>query len=138
MIRKILLTNGVTEKAPCFEMFTEKSLSYRNIEKAYKTLKSSHYGIMDLLSIFDSVLEGIFNVTEITIATLIFTEGLDGYYVEGGEWYRAKYLKINKVDVVYLVDSDELLTNDDFKKSQFDGNDGNRYKLKSTRELKKR
>lgn len=138
MVRKILSTNGVPEKVPCFEMLTEKKLRYRNIEEAYKDIKTSHCGIMDFVPIFDNILEGFYNVSETMIATLIFTEGLDGYYIEAGEWYKAKYLKINKIDVVYLVDSDELLTNDDFKKSQFDGNDGNRYKLKSSRELKKR
>ncbi len=131
MIYKILPSDGVAEKVPCFDVDTVGNLHYRNIEEAYKELKTSYRGVLDFVPILNDILEGIYSISEMMIATLIFTEGLDGYYIECGEWYKAKYLKINNVDIIYLVNDDELLTNLDFKKSEFDGNDGNRYKLKA-------
>lgn len=124
-------------------MFTCGTLSKDGIRYAYKDLTTAYYGIYDFVNILDGIYEGAYTLSEVTIAGLIATNALDGYLIKGdcndpANWYPAKYIKINGLDIVLLADSHEVLSENDFAKCKFDGNNGKRYRLSSRKRTPKK
>ncbi len=131
------------DEKPSINMFTSGTISKDGIRYAYKDLTTAYHGIYDFVNILDDIYEGAYTLSEVTIAGLIATNALDGYLIKGdcndpANWYPAKYIKINGLDVVLLTDSHEVLSENDFAKCKFDANNGKRYRLSSRKDGRKR
>lgn len=121
----------IQDKMPHMEVFTSGNLNLQNIVRAYKDLAGSFRGMLDFIPILDCIFEGFYSLSEVTIAGLILTEGLDGYFRQNGISFEAKYIRINDSDCIYLTGSDQLLTNEDFHRCCFESKNGIRFKLKN-------
>ena len=126
------------DEKPSIDLFTSGTISKDGIRYAYEDLTTAYYGIYDFVDILDGIQEGVYTLSEATIAGIIATNALDGHLIKGdcndpANWHPAKYININGLDMVLLTDSHEVLGGNDLAKCKFDGNNGKRYRLSSTK-----
>ncbi len=131
------------DEKPNINLFTCGTIRKDGIKYAYKDLTTAYYGIYDFVDMLDGISEGVYTLSEATIAGLIATNALDGYLIKGDcsdseNWYPAKYIKINGLDTVLLTASHEVLNGNGLAKCEFDGNNGKRYRLSSKKDGGKR
>ena len=117
------------EEIPHFSIDIFEKINDENIILAYEELSTAYNGIKDYISILDKTREGIFNLSEVIIAGLILTEALDGYLYIARKRHKikAKYIKINNADCIYLVDDKRLFSSFYYEKCTFYAEDGTKY-----------
>lgn len=127
MIMRILSVNGVNEAIPNFSLHMTEKMNYDRVIDAYEVLSSSYNGVRDFISVLEMIAEGKFNLTEAVLAGLLLTESLDGRFYSRRKIYKAKYLKINGINCIYLVETKELFSSLYHEKGIFCTEDGTEY-----------
>lgn len=118
MLFRILETDGIKEEAPHFNMYVMEEVDYRRVSNAYDVLSRSYNGVGDFIQVLEMIADGMFNVTEVVFAGLLLLEAMDGkYYDISGIGYKAKWLKINGWNYIYLVEQRKII--EDFEDGLF-------------------
>lgn len=111
MVSRILETDGAKEEAPHFKVYILEEVDYRRVSNAYDVLSKSYNGVGDFISVLEMIAEGWFNVTEVVVAALLLVEAMEGdYYDSTGKCFKAKWLKINYWNYLYLIEQGELIS----------------------------
>lgn len=108
------------------------NLNAIRIHAAYEDVSTACNNTYDYLRIFSRICEGTYSPEEVMAAGLIITDALEGYFLNKGKGQEAKYLRINGVDIVFLVKGHKVLTGKDINGSEFYGNKGKHYFFKIT------
>lgn len=125
----------IPDKMPHIELFTHGEITRDNIQKAYRDITTAYNGVSDYVSILDNIFDGFYSLSEATIAGLLITNAVDGYFFRNNTCEQARYIRINDCDMVLLKGTGELLADTDVFHCEFESHSGNRYKLKTGEEL---
>lgn len=113
-----------------------EQLDRENIRYAYEDLTTAHKGVIDFVKIVDGLACGLYFPEELIVAGVMITDALAGYFINNGYMEKAKYLRVNDLDMVLLLDDYHILAGRELAGCEFDGDNGKRYKLK-TRKIKR-
>lgn len=102
------------------------------IHAAYEHISTAYNGIFDYLRIISKICEGTYSPEEVMAAGLIITDALEGHFLNKGKGQEAKYLRINGVDIVFLVKGHKVLIGKDINGGEFYGNNGKHYFFRIT------
>ncbi len=120
----------IHDKMPHVNLPTNGALSKNNIRHAYEDITTAYNGINDFVNILDRIYEGVYSLSEVITAGIIATNASDGYFKNGRSWERAKYIRINGNDTVFLMQSHNTLAGDEIAGCEFDSDNGEYYKFK--------
>ena len=113
-----------------------EKLDKENIRYAYEDLTTAHKGVIDFVKIVDGLACGLYSPEELIVAGVMITDALEGYFIKNGYMEKAKYLRVNDLDMVLLSDDHHILAGRELAGCEFDGDNRKLYKLK-TRKIKR-
>lgn len=119
------------ETVPHFSLNITEDISDNGIVTAYEKLSNCYNGVRDFITVLSSIEEGVFNLEEVTIAGLLLSEALNGKIIHRTEEFKAKYLRINNEDCIFLVDMKVLSSGFYQENSTFYAEDGTEYEILS-------
>lgn len=125
----------IQDRMPHADLITDRCIKKEELICACFDLATAYNGIRDFVEILNRIYEGIYSVSAVTIAGLILTEALDGYFIKEGKRKRAKYIRVNDCDIVLGTDGD-IFINADIRNGEFECDNGIRYLLKTQSEIR--
>lgn len=102
-----------------------------NIRDAYEDLTMACLGVADFVKILDGLCCGLYSPVELIVAGIFITDALNGSFIKEGVPYPAKYLRVNDVDMILLLNDHKVLSGKELVGCKFDGDNWKHYKLKS-------
>lgn len=106
-------------------------LDKENISDAYMDLISLYRGVIDYVKIMDGVGDGVYLPEEVIIAGVFVTDAESGVLMKKRYHERAKYVRVNGMDMVLSLNDYRVLSGEELSGFKFDSDNGNIYKLRT-------
>ena len=106
-------------------------LDKENIADAFKDLISAYRGVIDYVKIMDGVGDGVYSPQEVIVAGVFVTDAEAGVLMKRRYYERAKYIRVNGLDMVLALNDYRVLSGEELSGFRFDSDDGKIYKLKT-------
>lgn len=106
-------------------------LDKENVADAFRDLISTYRGVIDYVKIMDGVGDGVYSPQEVIVAGVFITDAETGALIKKGYYERAKYIRVNGLDMVLSLNDYRVLSGEELSGFKFDSDNGKIYKLKT-------
>lgn len=106
-------------------------LDKENIADAFRDLISTYRGVIDYVKIMDGVGDGMYSPQEVIVAGTFITDAETGTLMKRGYYERAKYIRVNGLDMVLSLNDYRVLSGEELSGFRFESDNGKVYKLKT-------
>lgn len=110
-----------------------EKLDKENIRYAYEDLTTAYRGVIDFVKIIDGLGDGLYSPQELIVAGIFITDAEEGVLIKKDHYERAKYIRVNGLDMVLLMHDHRVLSGKELSGFKFDGEKGKLYKLRTKR-----